>query len=237
VNAILGAVDPQEAAQCTEAFCKAGYHCIKVKVGSEAWQEDWERIAAVRAIAGAGVHIRIDANQAWSITEAIAHLRQAESLQIEYVEQPVAAGDLEGMAEVRRSVGIPIAADEAVNSLAQLQQVIQHGAADLVILKPMALGGILAARRAASIALEAGLDVVVTTTLDGAIARQGALHLTASLPIQHACGLATGHLLASDLLETFPQPQHGTLSLSTKAGLGLGSVLSAEVERNSSPLT
>ena len=99
------------------------------------------------------------------------------------------------MAEVRRSQSIPIAADESVNNLTQLQQVINAQAADIIILKPMALGGIITAYRAAAIAFNAGLDVVVTTTIDGAIARQAAFDLAAALPIKRACGLATGHLL------------------------------------------
>ena len=72
---------------------------------------------------------------------------------------------------------------------------IDTQAADIIILKPMALGGLITAHHAAAIAFKAGLDVVVTTTIDGAIARQGAYDLAAALPIKRACGLATGHLL------------------------------------------
>lgn len=207
MNAVIGAIAPELAATAARKYIEQGYRCLKIKVGTEDFGSDLRRVAAVRSQVDQldpHIQIRLDVNQAWSVCEAIANLKQLEQLeylQIEYVEQPVAASDLLGMAQVRRSQSIPIAADESVNSLAQLQKVIEAEAADIIILKPMALGGILTAYHGAAIALNAGLDVVVTTTLDGAIARQAAFALAAALPIKRACGLATGHLLAEDFPE------------------------------------
>ncbi|MFM7600486.1 MAG: o-succinylbenzoate synthase [Pseudanabaena sp.] len=195
VNAVIGATEPEIAAAKAREYIEQGYQCLKIKVGTHDFGMDLRRVEAVRSLVGNDIQIRIDANQGWSVKEAIANLKKLEFLLIEYVEQPVAAADLEGMTEVRRSQSIPIAADESVNNLAQLQQVIKAQAADIIILKPMALGGIITANRAAAIAFQAGLDVVVTTTIDGAIARQAAFDLAAALPIKRACGLATGHLL------------------------------------------
>jgi L-Ala-D/L-Glu epimerase len=195
INAVIGAISPELAASKAREYIEQGYCCLKIKVGMQDFEMDWRRVEAVRSQVGNDIQIRIDANQGWSVKEAIANLTKLEFLQIEYAEQPVAASNLLGMAEVRRSQSIPIAADESVNSLAQLQQVIKAQAADIIILKPMALGGIITANHAAEIAFQAGLDVVVTTTIDGAIARQAAFDLAAALPIKRACGLATGHLL------------------------------------------
>ena len=195
LNAVIGAIAPELAAAKAQAYIQQSYRCLKIKVGTQNFAADLARVAAVRSQVGNDIQIRIDANQGWSVTEAIANLKKLAPLQIEYVEQPVIARDLEGMAVVRRSQSIPIAADESVNNLIQLQQVINAQAADIIILKPMALGGILTAHQAALVAFHAGLDVVVTTTIDGAIARKAAFALAAALPIQRACGLATGHLL------------------------------------------
>ncbi len=195
VNAVIGAIEPTKASAKAREFVEKGYPCLKIKVGTQDFEIDLRRVKAVRSQIGNDIQIRIDANQGWSVKEAIANLKKLELLQIEYVEQPVAASDLVGMAIVRRSQSILVAADESVNNLAQLQQVIKAQAADIIILKPMALGGIITANYAAAIAFQAGLDVVVTTTIDGAIARQAAYDLAAALPIQRACGLATGHLL------------------------------------------
>lgn len=217
VNALIGGGSPESNAAQSQALVEQGYTCIKVKVGIDVAggsDLDWQRVAAVRAAIGNQIKIRLDANQAWSVDEAIAQIEKFESLDIEYVEQPVAARDLAGMAKVRRSVGIAIAADESITNINALQQAIDYQAADIAIVKPMAMGGILSARQAAYIALDAGMDVVFTTTIDGAIARLGALHLAASMPeVTRACGLATGELLESDLLPTFPVPKRGAISL------------------------
>lgn len=221
VNALIGAVSPEIAAIETQKLCEQGYSCIKVKVGIDR-DRDWQRLVAVRTTAGDRVQIRIDANQAWSVGEAILRLNSFESLGIEYAEQPVAASNLEGMATVRSAIGIKVAADESVTNMYQLHQVISQQAADIIVLKPMALGGILAARRAAETAIAAGLDVVFTTTLDGAIARTGALHLAASMPqVMRACGLATGDLLDRDLCATFPIPERGIMHVPSLPGLGI----------------
>jgi o-succinylbenzoate synthase len=202
VNALIGQVSPEIAAQKTQQLCQAGYKCLKVKVGDDL---DLQRVQAIRAAANAATNhhicIRIDANQAWTATEAIQKLRTFAELDIEYVEQPVKADDLYGMAEVSKSVGIAIAADESVKNLEGLEQIIKAKAASIVILKPMALGGILTTQKAAKRAIQRGLEVVFTTTLDGAIARLGALHLAAMPEISRACGLGSlGLFTTNDLL-------------------------------------
>jgi len=195
VNGVIGAIAPELASIKANEFMEQGFGCIKVKVGTSDFASDLLRVSAVRSQVGENVQIRIDANQGWSVQQAIANLEKLEPLQIEYVEQPVIASDLTGMAIVRRSQSIPVAADESVNNLLQLQQVIDAQAADIIVLKPMAMGGIITAYRAAMTAINAGLDVVITTTIDGAIARKAAWDLASTLPIKRACGLATGSLL------------------------------------------
>ncbi len=194
VNAVIGAIAPPLAAIKAQEYMQAGYRCLKIKVGAGDFETDWQRVAAVRSQVGDDIQIRVDANQAWDLEQAIANLNQLEPFNIEYAEQPVPFDNLAAMAKLRGCQAIPIAADESANNLAQLQQVINMQAADIVILKPMVLGGILNAHRAATMAIAAGLDIVITTTFDGAIACQGAMDLAATLPITRACGLSTLHL-------------------------------------------
>lgn len=193
INAVIGAISADKAVIQAKNYLDQGYRCLKIKVGTKEFAADFSRVEAVRSQVGKEIQIRLDANQGWSVQQAISNLKSLDFLQIEYVEQPVIANDLLGMAEIRRSQSIPIAADESVSNLAQLQQIISNQAADIIILKPMALGGILTAHRAAIIAFAGGLDVVITNTLDGAISTQAAFDLASSLPIKRACGLATGH--------------------------------------------
>jgi o-succinylbenzoate synthase len=227
VNATIGAMSLEATARRTEELITQGYQTLKLKVGVGDFEQDLLRLKTVRSLANSEIQIRIDVNQAWSVEQAIANLRRLECLNLEYVEQPVIASDLAGMAKVRKSVAIAIAADESVTNLVQLEKIISLQAADLVILKPMAMGGILTTFQAAQIAFEHGLDVVVTTTLDGAIARQGALHLAVALRstraciLATACGLATGALLTEDVCADYPKPRSGCLFLPKVHGLGL----------------
>ncbi|AFY75158.1 o-succinylbenzoic acid synthetase [Synechococcus sp. PCC 7502] len=206
VNALIGQVSPELAAQKTQQLCELGYKCFKVKVGDP---QDLQRVQAVRRTVdefsktattseiNTEIKIRIDANQAWTVVEAIAKLNSFSDLDIEYVEQPVSAQNLTEMAEVCRNVSIAIAADESVKNIQVLEQIIAMQAADIVILKPMVLGGILTAQKIAKIAVGAGLDVVFTTTLDGAIAQKGALQLAAMSEVHRACGVAPTELFVS----------------------------------------
>src|SRR4029079_3713618 len=112
VNATVGALDTAAACRAAGQAVQAGILCVKLKVGVlDTRAAELARIAAVRATLGADVRLRIDANAAWDVPEAIALIRAAEPYQLELVEQPVAADDLAGMAQVRASVHTPIAAD------------------------------------------------------------------------------------------------------------------------------
>ncbi|MCH8884310.1 MAG: o-succinylbenzoate synthase, partial [SAR324 cluster bacterium] len=199
---------------------------LKVKVGADDPAEDVARLKAVRQAAGSGMGIRIDANEAWTPDEALRALEALAPFRIEYAEQPVARGNLAAMARLAGASPIPIAADEAALSEAGARRVLEAGAAQVLILKPMALGGPVAAQRVARLAAAHGARVVITTTIDGAIGRAGALHTAAAvLPLTGgavpACGLATGDLLAEDLLKDSIEPMDGAMRIPRAPGIGL----------------
>ena len=126
-----------------------------------------------------------------------------ESYSIELVEQPVACGDVESLRRVRAAVRTPIAADEDVDSVAAAERVLGAGAAQVLVIKPMVVGGLRPARQIIERAQTQGVSCIVTTTLDAGIGIAAALHLAATLPSPGlACGLATGALLTTDLLTT-----------------------------------
>lgn len=223
VNATIGQADTAAAYQAAQKAVGQGFACIKVKVGlAKTIAAEVERVAALREAIGNSVKLRIDANGAWTVSQAIQTLRALEEFNLELVEQPVAASDIEGLAQVRRSVKIPVAADEALSSALAMRQIIEQQAADIVVIKPMLLGGLQAANRLIQQATAAGLAVFVTSSLDSGIAITAALHLSATLPQPRlACGLATAELLTTSLLENPPLIQNGRMYLPTKPGLGV----------------
>ena len=128
-----------------------GYDCLKMKVGVNP-ELDVARLSAVRNAVGKDIVIRIDANQAWNAKQAVRILDQMQEkgLDIEFVEQPVPAADLEGMQYVTRHASVPVLADESVFSPADALRIMQTGAADFVNIKLMKCGGITNALRIAA---------------------------------------------------------------------------------------
>ena len=181
VNAAIPRLPADQAARAAIAAIASGVGTIKLKVGGTPLGEDVARVRAVREAVGPAVRLRVDANQAWSEGQAIQALAALRPFDIEYCEQPVAAEDIEALARVRAAAGVRIAADEAVRDLATARRIVAARAADILIVKPMALGGLQAARAVAAYGEEFGAAVVVTSLLESDIGRTGALHLAASL--------------------------------------------------------
>jgi muconate cycloisomerase len=159
-NAWIGILPPDEAAAEAKKWFDKGFQSAKVKVGGNI-HADRDRIAAIRAAVGPSMRLRADANAGYSVEEAIALGKLLEPFDMQLLEQPVHADDLDGMAKVRQSVGIPIMADESIIDHESLIAVIKKDAADIVKLKVMKQGGFLKTRRMLETASAAGLKVVI----------------------------------------------------------------------------
>ena len=210
-SALLSADSAADLAREARRAAADGFRTVKLKVGKG---DDYARAAVVRDAAGADVKLRLDANGAWQAPEALRRLAELSPLGIELCEQPTR--DLRGLA---RSP-VPIAADEMLTD--DPEGALER--AQAVVLKPMALGGLLPALDLAKRAVARGLRVIVTTSLEGAIGRAGAAHLAAAvlaLGAQPAAGLATGRLLAEDLCEDPLAPRSGVVQIPEEPGLGL----------------
>jgi o-succinylbenzoate synthase len=221
VNGTIPRVPPERAAEIGARAVAAGIGTLKVKVGGASLREDEIRIRALREAVGPSVRIRVDANQAWSPEEAIESLRALASFDLEYAEQPVAAADLEGMARVRRECGVRIAADESVRDTKSAEMVHYRAAADILIVKPMAVGGLREARYVQNAAEDGGMPLVVTSLLESVVGRTAALHFAASLgetPFAH--GVGTGGALTEDLADG-PVVTAGAVPVPDRPGLGI----------------
>ena len=198
-----------------------GTQTVKVKVGIAPLRDEVARVAAIREIIGPSVHIRLDANGAWSQSEAEAAIDAFAKLGVRTIEDPVNPLDFTGMASLRHR-GIDIAADEGVDSVRRLSTIIDAKAADVVVFKPMRLGSLLTCMGMMNMANTAGLDGFLTTTIDGAVGRMTALHLAAASPLKtlRACGLNTAGWLAEDNGQT-PEMSGSHVDTPQAPGLGL----------------
>ncbi|ELZ26445.1 enolase [Halogeometricum pallidum JCM 14848] len=223
VNATVGDGTPAETATATRDAVEEGFDAVKIKVGARDAAEDERRLRAARD-AAPDAELRADANGAWDRETAGAMLDSAADLGFAYVEQPLPAEDLSGLASLRgRGVGVGV--DESLASHSA-REVLAADAADVLVLKPMALGGPDRALASARAARDAGADAAVTTTLDGVVARLGALHVAAAVPGVRACGLATGSLLAEDLAPDPAPVRDGAMAVPDGPGLAGDSLAS-----------
>jgi o-succinylbenzoate synthase len=206
VNATVGDGSPARTAREAREAVRAGYPAVKVKVGVRELDADVDRLEAVRE-ACPSVELRADVNGAWDRETARRALPALARLDLAYLEQPLPASDLVGHAGLRGE-GARIAIDESL-AAASVDEVLAAGAADVLVLKPMALGGPSRARRAALRARTVGHEPVLTTTIDGSLARAAAVHVAASIADVGACGLATAPWLATDLTDADPAPVEG----------------------------
>ena len=212
VNASIAATEPGEAAQEGAAAARAGFRCVKAKVGVG---DDVARVAALREAVGPRVAIRADANGAWSVEEAVAALRALAPLGIELCEEP--ARGVAAIRAVRAAMAgsVPVALDESAREPGALAV----GAADAVCLKVAGCGGISGVLRDAATARAAGADVYLASTYDGPIGIAAALHAATALGVARPSGLATLSLF-EDVDDPFP-PAAGVISLPEGPGLGL----------------
>ncbi|QLG27468.1 o-succinylbenzoate synthase [Halorarum halophilum] len=197
VNATVGDGSVDETVAAAESAIADGFDCLKLKIGARDLDGDLDRLRAVRAAIGDDVALRADANGAWDRDDAERAVDALADLGFEYVEQPVPAGDHAGLAALRGR-GVDVALDESVNGSGAWPEPIRDHA-DVVVLKPMAQGGPGAAVGLARHLRSRGVDPVVTTTIDAAVARTAAVHVAATIPDVAACGLATGDLLVEDV--------------------------------------
>ncbi|MGC3953570.1 MAG: o-succinylbenzoate synthase [Propionicimonas sp.] len=199
VNVTVPACDPQTAHRIVTG---SGCTTAKVKVAERGQYiaEDVARLEAVRDALGPAGKLRIDANGAWSVPDALTRLQLLARFDLEYVEQPCAS--VEDLARlrrelVRRGLSIPIAADESIRRSGDPERVAALEAADIAVLKVQPLGGV---RRCLELADSLGLPVVVSSALESSVGLRAGVALAACLPeLPYACGLNTAALFTRDV--------------------------------------
>ena len=210
VNATIAPEDRSGAAAAAVQAARAGYSCVKVKVGVG---DDAGRVAAVRAAAGPQMELRLDANGAWDVEEAVASIEALSPAGLELVEEPVHG--VEALRAVRDRVAVRVAMDETAAEPGSLTAAV----ADAVCLKISRCGGISGLLAQAALVRASGADVYLASTFDGPIGIAAAVHCAAALRPSGACGLGTLELF-SDELAVLPV-RAGYIAVPEAPGLGV----------------
>jgi len=155
-----------------------GFESLKIKVGKDIGL-DIERVKAIHAAVEGRALLRLDANQGWTAKQAVYAMRTLEEagVVLELLEQPVKANDIDGLKYVTERVNTPVMADESVFSPAQVFELIQRRAADIINIKLMKTGGIANAIRIADIAQLYGIPCMIGCMIESSISVAAAVHL------------------------------------------------------------
>jgi len=209
--------DPELLAAWVAEYLDEGYRRIKLKIEPGA---DVDRVAAIRALVGDGFPLQVDANTAYTVTDA-EHLARLDDLDLLLIEQPLPEDDLVGHAELARRLRTPICLDESIESLADLETALALGACGIVNIKPGRVGGLLEARRIHDRCRDAGVPVWCGGMLETGIGRASLVALS-SLPGFTLPGdsSASDRYYATDLTEPFVL-EDGRLRVPDGPGLGV----------------
>lgn len=216
-NAALGILDAG-APQRAQTAIAEGFKVLKLKVGISPVEHDLDMLRNLSADLPGGITLRLDANRAWSMSDAQRFIGGMADLPLEMLEEPLAQPDLTDLAALQNQTGIPLALDESLPELG-LEQVLATSPVQRLVLKPMLIGRLQIALDTALLAHKAGMVCIVTTSVDSAIGTLAALHLAAALNNGLHHGLATSGWLTQDVGRA-PHPEQGSLMVGERPGLG-----------------
>jgi muconate cycloisomerase len=222
----VSGVEPAKAAEIAAWALSQGFSAMKVKVGIDG-ASDLARVRAVRDVVGSQVKLGVDANGGWATPqiaiEAIQHL--CDECNIYFAEQPLPAGDHDAMAEVRRSVPVPMIADESIYTLADAKMLARAQAADVFSIYIGKAGGIGPALEIARFAHSAGIACTIGSNLELGVGTAAMIHLALGAPgidaEAYPCDII-GPLFYEDDVLSEPLPIAGGLArLRDRPGLGV----------------
>ena len=217
--------DPDEMARDGADAVRRGYDTLKIKVGAHP-ELDVARLTAVRQAIGSDTRIRIDANQGWEPKQAVRLLNQMQEkgLDIEFVEQPVKAHDIDGLKYVTERSYVPVLADESVFSPEDAVRIMQTRAADLVNIKLMKCGGLYNALKIVSAAEVYGVECMIGCMLEAKISVNAAVHLACAKKIITKIDLDGPVLCSEDPILGGAVFDEQRITVSDEPGLGIKGV-------------
>ncbi|KMY53360.1 mandelate racemase [Bacillus sp. FJAT-27231] len=180
ITHVLSIAEPDYMAEEAATMVDQGYRSFKMKVGNDV-RKDVERIKAVRSRVGEEIAIRVDVNQGWTNSATtLTALRALREVNLDWLEQPVLADDINGMAFIRSKTDIPLMVDEGLKGPREMREVIEKQAADKVNIKLMKCGGIYPAVKLAHQAEMAGLECQVGSMVESSIGSAAGFHVAFS---------------------------------------------------------
>jgi L-alanine-DL-glutamate epimerase-like enolase superfamily enzyme len=216
----IGVCGVEETLAAAHDWIAQGFCIIKVKIGEDV-ELDAERLRKMRQALGPEVALRVDGNQGYSLEDARTLLRATDDLDLEMLEQPVNARDLDSMCALRGESRVPIIADEAAGTLEECAEIVDRGAAHGINIKLMKCGGPSAARTIHDRAHAAGFSLMLGCNDETRVSIAAAAHLALAMPGLKYTDL-DGHMdLVRDPASGGFEVRNGCLQVGEKPGLGV----------------
>lgn len=210
---------PAKAEEVTSTAVKAGYRGFKVKIGMDP-SLDLELLRAVKRVSG-DCFLWADANQAYPVATAIERSRDMAEIGVDVLEQPVPANDFLGLQELVRGSAIPIAVDESVFSVGDLEQLIRLKALDMLVIKVSKMAGLTGARRCIERALDAGIGLLGSGLTETRLGLAASAHLYSAFDFMYPVDLNGPQFLADDPVGDGLRIERGTAEVSGAPGIGV----------------
>lgn len=217
--------EPEIMAQDAIEAVNRGYTDLKLKVGGDV-ALDLKRVQAIRQAVGKDIKIRLDANQGWKPKEAVRLIHQYEDkdLDIELIEQPVVAHDVQGLKFVTEHVDTLIMADESAFGIHEVFQLLADRACDLINIKLMKAGGIHNALKIADMASVCDVECMMGCMLESKVGITAAASVAAAKKIITRTDLDAADLLAQDPVVGGISYDKNSIILNKKSGLGISEI-------------
>jgi L-alanine-DL-glutamate epimerase-like enolase superfamily enzyme len=215
----IGILPEKETVAKARRLVGAGFRCLKLKGGRDV-DDDVSRVVKVREAVGPQIALRFDANQGFTVEQALDFVQRTLRAKLELLEQPTPRAEPTLLGRVARRVTLPIMADESLMNLRDAFRLARRGLADMVNVKLMKVGGIAVALQINAVAQSAGLEVMVGCMDEAALAIAAGLHFALARPNVIYADL-DGHLdLIGDPSAGAVILRQGTLFPSDRPGLG-----------------
>jgi L-alanine-DL-glutamate epimerase-like enolase superfamily enzyme len=211
---------PEKMAMDAKKIQEQGYHAIKVKLGKNG-KEDVKRIAAIRDAVGKQIPLRIDANQGWTVQEAIETLQALAPFDIQHCEEPISRHLYMDLPKVREQSPIAIMADESCGNHHEAARLIALQACDYFNIKLGKAGGMFNGLKIVALAEKANLHLQVGAMIESRLAMTAFAHFACSSPAIVHYDFDTALMFREDPVEGWIQyAPNGHIKLSTSPGIG-----------------